>query len=123
MTTLFTLFAISLFGLLFLLVYKWREEKIGGRSFLPDWLYEKDEDIKRQTMYIARRAVHWGKHKAHIATHAVILHAHRTVRRIGERSRLRPSVVLEKNGSGSVFLKQVNDHKQKVRRENGYHQE
>lgn len=120
MTTLVTLFAISLVGIVFTLAFKLAEEKTGKALFLPDKIMERDDEIKRQTLFLWQKFILLLKHKTKILLHIVYTGTHSSVARIAN-SRLQRNngKILKRKGSSSFFLKHITEHKNDMRRNGG----
>jgi predicted enzyme related to lactoylglutathione lyase len=120
MTILLTVFGIACVGIVILLGSKLMEEKSGRRFFLPEWLAQRDDDIQRVSAFYAQALLWWLKHRARILAHILYRRAAETAGRIGNGTRMRPSGVLEKNGSASGYIQDIVAHKETARKENGH---
>ena len=112
---------ISLASLIILFGSKHIEERVGRPIFLPTQVLERDAEIEKKSRAVLR---------------GLIVFAERTLRsgwklsyrgfryvsaRVKEgRKRPKPKPI-EKNGGGSVYLKQMMEHKNNVRNGNGNH--
>jgi hypothetical protein len=115
MTVSVTLFIIALSGIGILILSKLIERRIGKFFFLPQWMHAKDEMLEQTTRYLAQKGMWWVTHRARAGLVAGKERSARLIRevRTGEMARLRGT--LKKNGSASVYLKQMVEHKQTLR--------
>lgn len=123
MTTLTTIFGIALIGVLFMLLIKLLEQKLGRSIFLPEQILNKDEKIKtdliEKTEHVQQTCMNWGGTVGAVCMHWAKKSALHTKKWLSHR----PRQALVKSENASDFLKEVNQHKQDFRRENGYHEE
>lgn len=123
MTILWTLFAISLFGVVYIIGVKVFELKTTRLVFLPTQWQAQNKILEARwyrfwrmcvqtTKWLMRRVSVRFRHLfAVLIQHSKGLREWRGVR------------ALEKNSNGSSFLVEVNNHKEEFRRQNGYHNE
>lgn len=113
------LLAISLAGLTVLFVSKHIESRTGQPFLLPERVRARDVEIERAARSLLRRGTLAGHRLFHAsarAAHTGLAHGWERLRAL--RSRALPKL-LDTNGGGSVYLKQVMEHKNSVRNGNG----
>lgn len=115
MVFLSTLLTISIVGLLLLFGSKYIEARTGRLFFLPQRIHEQDREIERAFWRMVQRAVSVSGrllYRSWRVTYASFIRFWRWVLKRTKRTIRAP---LERNGGGSVYLKQMIEHKNSVR--------
>ena len=112
MTTLVTIFIISFVGIILMLGFKYAEGRLGRRIFLPEWLHARDEEIGRNAVFVVQKVVWWCKHKTIRGVHVTRMSGEKMIKRMLERQRREGT--LDKNGSSSMFLKEMRADKDEL---------
>lgn len=111
MTTSVTIFILALVGITVLLVSKYVEQRTGRPVFLPQWLGRYDETLRQAMHYFLKKMMWRVGHHTRTSFSAGKTKSIKLMSRVRSQDIFRFRGTLKKNGSASVYLKQIAEHK------------
>jgi len=112
------LLVISLVGLFFLFFFKHIESRTGKTLFLPMAIHKHDSQIEQNTKKMIRTSRIVARRATQRTLDVSYDKSQKILTRLKEQKRRIVPKHLSGNGTGSVYLKQVMDHRNNIREEN-----
>jgi hypothetical protein len=115
MTISVTVFCIGLVGITGLILSKYIEQRIGRMIFLPQWLKEREPMLEQTSRFLLKKGHWWMVNRLPVHIHRGWSAGVEGIKQIGMQEMLRLRGTLNKNGSTSMYLKRIIEHKHALR--------